>query len=232
MNSIEAQDAISSNLRFRIAELEVNHRKHVLAMACSLISLVDLRDCYTAGHSNRVAGMCRGICVTLGLGYDDTDRIVTAGLLHDIGKIGVPDHVLLKPGRLTDEEFEIIRKHPELGWISLRDIPDFDDIGMLLLHHHERIDGKGYPGGLRGNEIPMGSRIIAVADTFDALTSDRPYRRACPREEAFDEMHRCSGTQLDPDALHAFKVWINPGILHPAGWHGRARPRTSQHPTV
>jgi HD-GYP domain-containing protein (c-di-GMP phosphodiesterase class II) len=195
---------IAANYEVRIAELEEGHRKQVLSMACTLISLVDLRDSYTGGHSNRVAEYSRGTAVNLGLSYSETSTIVMAALLHDIGKIGVPDHVLLKQGRLTEEEFALIKKHPEFGWMALKNVPEFEDVSLLLLHHHERLDGGGYPGNLKGKQIPLGSRIIAVSDSFDALTTNRPYRMARGSDEAIQELYRCRGTQFDPDALDAF----------------------------
>ncbi len=178
---------IAANDAFRIADLEESQREQVLSMACTLVSLVDLRDSYTGGHSNRVAEYNRGIAVTLGLNYSDTNNIVIAGLLHDIGKIGVPDHVLLKEGRLTEEEFELIKKHPEFGWMALKNVKEFEEVSLMLLHHHERVDGR-----------------IAVSDTFDALTTNRPYRTARSWEQAFEELHRCCGTQFEPDVLEAF----------------------------
>jgi len=198
------QTTANSNYEFRIAELEEFHRKEVLSMACTLVSLVDLRDSYTGGHSNRVAEYSRGTEVTMGLSYTEMNIIVLAGLLHDIGKIGVPDHVLLKRGKLTDEEFELIKKHPELGWMALKQVAEFENVGLILLHHHERVDGGGYRGNLKGAQIPLGARIIAVSDSFDALTTNRPYRSARSWNDALEEMYRCSGTQFAPEVLDAF----------------------------
>jgi HD-GYP domain-containing protein (c-di-GMP phosphodiesterase class II) len=190
--------------QFRIAELEDSVRRQTLAMAVTLVSLIDLRDQYTGSHSSRVAAYCRQTAVRLGLPDEDVETIVFAASLHDIGKIGVPDSVLLKPGKLTDEEFQSIRKHPEYGWMALRNVDGFQEAALLVLHHHERLDGEGYPGGLRGSAIPYGSRIIAVADSFDALTTDRPYRSARARGIALAEIRRCSGTQFDPEIVEAF----------------------------
>jgi len=189
---------------FRIAELEDRAAQQTLAMATSLISLIDLRDRYTGGHSSRVAGYCRQITLHMDLGHEETEEIVLAAALHDIGKIGVPDAVLLKKGSLTDEEFEWIRVHPEFGWMAVRNVDGFQNASLLILHHHERWDGKGYPGNLRGSEIPLGSTIIAVADSFDALTTDRPYRAGRSSSEAVREICRCSSTQFNPDVVRAF----------------------------
>ena len=194
----------SEMLRYRIMEFEDRYRKQVLAMACTLVSLVDLRDAYTGGHSSRVAGYVRSTAVRLGFRDAEVDSVVMAALLHDIGKIGVPDHVLLKRGSLAPEEFDHIKKHPELGWMALKNIDDFKSISLIVLHHHERMDGGGYPGGLKGNEIPLGSRIIAVADSYDALTTDRPYRSARTRAQAIEELLSYEKSQFDSRVLAAF----------------------------
>jgi HD-GYP domain-containing protein (c-di-GMP phosphodiesterase class II) len=194
----------SQSLRYRFMEMEDRYRRQALAMACSLVSIVDLRDAFTGGHSSRVAEYVRAIGIRLGLPDAQLDNVVMAALLHDIGKVGVPDHVLLKRGRLTPEEFVQVQKHPELGWMALKNMEDFKPISLVVLHHHERMDGAGYPGGLKGNAIPLGSRIIAVADSYDALTRNRPYRTARTKEQAIDEMLRCVETQFDPRVLAAF----------------------------
>ena len=198
----------AASYAFRIASFEENQREQVISMACTLVSLLDLRDSYTGGHSNRVAEYNRGTAVTLGLSYSDTNNSVMAGLLHDIGKIGVPDHVLLKQGKLTDEEFELIKKHPEFGWMALKSVREFEEVSLMLLHHHERIDGGGYPGKLKGAQIPLGAKIIAVSDSYDALTTNRPYRTARSQGEALEELVRCRGTQFEPEVLDAFVKWI------------------------
>jgi HD-GYP domain len=195
-------DRIDSS--FRVAELEDRAAQQTLAMATSLISLVDLRDKYTGGHSSRVAGYCRQIALQMDLAHEQTEEIVLAAALHDIGKIGVPDSVLLKQGSLSEEEFEWIRKHPEFGWMAVRNVDGFQNASLMVLHHHERWDGNGYPGNLRGSEIPLGSSIIAVADSFDALTTNRPYRMGRTAEEAIREICRCVGTQFNPDPVRAF----------------------------
>jgi HD-GYP domain-containing protein (c-di-GMP phosphodiesterase class II) len=192
------------SIRYQMMEMEDRYRKQVLAMACTLVSVVDLRDSYTGGHSSRVAGFARTIGLHLGLPDSELDNVVMAALLHDIGKVGVPDHVLLKAGRLTEDEFAQIRKHPELGWMALKNIDEFKNVSMIVLHHHERMDGDGYPGRLRGEAIPLGSRIVAVADSYDALTTNRPYRPARSRQQAVDEMLSCVESQFDPRVLAAF----------------------------
>jgi HD-GYP domain-containing protein (c-di-GMP phosphodiesterase class II) len=198
---------------YRIAQLEERFQHQTLAMATSLVSLIDLRDRYTGGHSQRVANYVRGIAVQMCLPDDQAETIVFAASLHDIGKIGVPDHILLKPGKLTDEEFEWIRKHPEWGWMAVRNVDGFQEAALLILHHHERLDGNGYPSRLRGAEIPLGSRIITVADSYDALTTNRPYRTARTRHEAVTELYRCQDVQFDADVLKAFSASLERGTL-------------------
>jgi len=189
---------------YRIAELEDRAAQQTLAMATSLISLIDLRDRYTGGHSSRVAAYSRQIALEMNLAHEDTEDIVLAAALHDIGKIGVPDSVLLKQGSLLEEEFEWIRKHPEFGWIAVRNVDGFQTASLMVLHHHERWDGKGYPGNLVRTDIPFGATVIAVADSFDALTTDRPYRKGRSPEDAVREIARCAGTQFNPDVVKAF----------------------------
>ena len=204
MTSIQTQVEDAEIFKYRLKELEERYRKQALAMACTLVSLVDLRDSYTGGHSGRVASYTRTTAVRLGLNDSTIDEVVMAALMHDIGKIGVPDHVLLKPGKLTSEEFAQIKKHPELGWMALKNMNDFKSISLIVLHHHERFDGYGYPGGLKGSEVPLGSRIIAVADSFDAMTTDRPYRQAMSQFQAVEELDKCRDTQFDSRVLDAF----------------------------
>jgi HD-GYP domain-containing protein (c-di-GMP phosphodiesterase class II) len=196
--------AIVPSERFRVLDLEDKYRSLALAMASTLVSLVDLRDSYTGGHSTRVASYSRLIAAEMELPDFEIERITLAASLHDIGKIGVPDHILLKEGRLTDEEMEHMRRHSEFGWTVLRDCKGFEAASLMLLHHHERMDGKGYPGRLSGADIPIGARIIAVCDTYDALTTNRPYRRARAHEEAVKEIVRCSGSQHDSAIVDVF----------------------------
>src|SRR5262245_14940284 len=195
---------------FRVAELEDRAAQQTLAMATSLISLIDLRDSYTGGHSSRVAAYSRQIALHMNLAHEETEEVVLAAALHDIGKIGVPDSVLLKQGSLTNGEFEWIKKHPEFGWMAVRNVDGFQKASLMVLHHHERWSGGGYPGDLRGSQIPLGSRIIAVADSFDALTTNRPYRKGRSHAEALAEICRCSGTQFNPKVVNAFCESMGP----------------------
>jgi len=170
----------------------------------SLTSAVDAKDAYTCGHSERVAMVSKMLAQEVGLTEQEVDRIYMAGLLHDVGKIGVPESVLQKPGRLTVEEFEQMKRHPVIGAHILQDVKQIKDIIPGVLHHHERFDGKGYPGGLAGRDIPLMGRLICLADCFDAMTTTRTYRQAMPLEAALADIRRCAGTQFDPGLTESF----------------------------
>ncbi len=181
-------------------------QKMMLASITSLIAALEARDPYTRGHSEAVAGIASLLGEQMNADAEERDSLIIAGRLHDIGKIGVPDHILLKPGRLSDEEFAIIKKHPEIGASILGAIPSMKPLLPVILHHHERFDGKGYPFGLKGVEIMLWARMTAVADTYHALTSDRPYRQGMTHEQAMDIIEDIRGTQLCPDCVDALKM--------------------------
>ena len=168
-----------------------------------LSGALESRDLYTHGHSRRVTRHSYRIARQLGLPAADAARIRTAAALHDVGKIETPRDVLNKPGRLSDKEFATIKRHPVDGARMVEALDD-DELTAIVRHHHERLDGGGYPDGLVGGAIPLGARVIAVADTFDALTSNRPYRAGCRHKKALDILRAEAGTQLDPDAVAAF----------------------------
>lgn len=170
----------------------------------ALTSAIDAKDPYTRGHSERVAHLAAELAREIGLSEHDVERIRIAGLVHDIGKIGVPESVLRKPGRLTDDEFDLMKKHPEIGHHILRDIPLLDDVLPGVMHHHERWDGRGYPARLAGEDIPRMARIIGLADAFEAMSSNRTYRRALPRGKVLAEIAECAGSQFDPELADAF----------------------------
>ena len=170
----------------------------------ALSTALDSRDSDTDGHSHRVVVYTEAIGRRLGLPEWEISNLLNGALLHDVGKIGVPDAILRKPGRLTEDEWTIMRTHPDLGYRMLEHIGFLKDALPVVRHHHERYDGSGYPDGLSGEQVPLGARIFAVADTFDAMTSDRPYRRACSVELARAEIARCAGTQFDPQVVDAF----------------------------
>lgn len=173
-----------------------------------LISALEARDAYTRGHSEAVAKIVSGMVKMSGGSIKEVESATIGGKLHDIGKIGIRDSVLLKPGALTEEEFAIIKQHPQIGANILKKIPSLKDILPIVLTHHERIDGKGYPQGLKGDEIPLWGRITAVADTYHALVSDRPYRKGMPVERALEIIDKNQGTQLCVDCVDLFKKWL------------------------
>jgi putative two-component system response regulator len=179
-------------------------QKMMLAGITSLIAALEARDSYTKGHSEAVARIVARIGQQMNVDAEAIDSMIISGKLHDIGKIGVPDAILLKPDRLTEKEFSIIRKHPVIGASILGGIPSIQPLLPVILHHHERFDGKGYPDGLKGKKIMLWARIAAVADTYHALTSDRPYRRGMSHEEAMCIIEDVRGTQLCPDCVDAF----------------------------
>ena len=170
----------------------------------ALTSAIDAKDRYTAGHSNRVASFSVLLANRLGLGKADCDTIYLAGLLHDIGKIGVDDQVLNKPGKLTEQEYEQIKLHPQLGYDILKGVRQLDQVLPIVLHHHEAWDGSGYPHGLKEIETPRMARIVAVADAFDAMSSDRPYRKGVPEEKIDAILRTGTGSQWDPEVIEAF----------------------------
>jgi len=176
----------------------------MMGLLHSLTAAVDAKDAYTCGHSERVAMLGRTLARESGMPEAAAERYYMAGLLHDVGKIGVPEATLNKTGRLTPEEFDQLKKHPQIGVRILRDIRRIEDIIPGVLHHHERYDGKGYPYGLAGENIPIMGRIICLADCFDAMTSNRTYRKGMPLEVAISEIRRCSGTQFDPGLSEIF----------------------------
>jgi HD-GYP domain-containing protein (c-di-GMP phosphodiesterase class II) len=175
----------------------------------ALAAAIDAKDHYTCGHSQRVMEYALLGGDSLALPAEELEVLEYAGTLHDIGKIGVTDNILCKPGLLTDEEWVIIRQHPDIGYNILRNIPFLEKTKMLILHHHERYDGTGYPGGLKGEDIPIGARILAVADAFDTMTTDRSYRPALGIDSAFKELYACSGLQFCPVAVEVFVSGYN-----------------------
>jgi putative nucleotidyltransferase with HDIG domain len=170
----------------------------------ALATALDARDAETLGHSARVGAYTVAVARRMGLGEPDLTHIYRGALLHDVGKIGIPDAILRKPGKLTSEEWKEMRRHPEIGARMLRGIGFLEGAVPIVLCHQERWDGKGYPGRLKGEEIPLGARIFAVVDTLDAMTSDRPYRKALPYAAARAEIERFSGRQFDPRVVEIF----------------------------
>jgi response regulator RpfG family c-di-GMP phosphodiesterase len=177
----------------------------------ALAEAVDAKDAYTRGHSERVGVYATKVAREMGMARERIERVYIAGLLHDVGKIGVRDAVITKPDRLTDEEYEEIKAHPLIGARILEPISFLADVAPCVRHHHEWYDGsmRGYPDQLRGDQIPLGSRIILVSDTLEAMTSDRPYRKGMPLEAVLSELHKYSGSQFDPVCVDAMLRLLN-----------------------
>ena len=182
-------------------KLEGEFHKNIILI---LGKALDYYSPYTRGHSERVASISASIAEALGLPSKEIRKIYWAGILHDVGKIFVPQEIINKPDKLTDEEFELMKQHSVKSYELVKEIKGLEDIAKIVRHHHERWDGKGYPDGLKGEEAPLGARIIAVADAYDAMTSERPYRRALTPQEALEEIVKGSGTQFDPNIVNAF----------------------------
>lgn len=185
-------------------ELYRQQAEFVANVVAAFTSAIDAKDPYTCGHSDRVARIAVRLGKELGCDRETLHTIYMAGLLHDIGKIGISDAVLGKPGRLTDAEFEHIKLHPELGYKILADLKQLSDVLPAVLHHHEQFDGRGYPHGLSGDDIPWIARIMAVADSYDAMTSDRPYRQGMPHEKVDQIFRAGAGNQWDQRVVDAY----------------------------
>ncbi|MFC1981231.1 HD-GYP domain-containing protein [Chloroflexota bacterium] len=170
----------------------------------ALAAAIDAEDPYTRGHSQRVTEYSLLGANSLSFSKDDLENIEYAGILHDIGKIGIADTILTKPGALNPREMELVRRHPVIGANMLKEVAFLQKARRLVLRHHERYDGKGYPDGLKGEVIPIGARLLAVADAFDTMTTDRPYLTAVSIDYAISELRRFSGTQFCPTAVKAF----------------------------
>ncbi|MCE5270701.1 HD domain-containing protein [bacterium] len=179
----------------------------------SLANAIEARDIYTAGHTDRVSAYVQELAHQLGWDSQALEQAYIGTLLHDIGKIGIPDSILSKPDRLTDEEFDKMRQHVLIGVRIIKDIPQLEPASDFIRHHHERYDGRGYPDKLTGEDIPLAGRLVAVADSFDAMTSDRPYRKGMNLEQAIQELKRNSGTQFDPRVVELFLYLLESGAL-------------------
>jgi len=192
------------HLEQKVAEQTKKIRSSFLNAVTSLAYALEAKDAYTSGHSQRVAELSAAIAKELNLPQDKINNLKLAGLVHDIGKIGINESVLNKPGRLTDGEFEQVRRHPEIGEHILIPIVDTAEILESVRNHHERYDGRGYPDALSKEQIPLGARILAVSDAYEAMTSKRPYRGKMSHEDAREEIKRGRGTQFDPEIADAF----------------------------
>jgi len=200
----EQPAAGSRSAELRIKQMEQQVAALRSSLICAINQLLDLRDLNTGVHSTRLAEWALHVARDLGLPQDLFGDIETSALLHDIGKIGVPDSILNKPAKLTDSEYDVMKKHSEYGWAVLKQVPGMERASLIVLHHHEGFDGRGYPAGLQAAEIPIGSRIVSVIDAFDAMVSCRPYRQGLPLEEAERRLLQGAGTQFDPDVVRSF----------------------------
>jgi HD-GYP domain-containing protein (c-di-GMP phosphodiesterase class II) len=194
----------AAQLMLRVKELEARSARTRASVICAFNQMLDLKDLNTGCHSTRLAEW--GVRVARDLGADESclTDIEVAALLHDIGKVGIPDAILHKTQQLSEEEWTLMKKHPEYGWAVVRLLPDFERASLFVLHHHERWDGGGYPAGLKGSETPLPARIVSVIDAFDAMTSNRPYRKGLPFEEAIRRLVTSKHTQFDPEVVDCF----------------------------
>lgn len=202
----------------RYAELVSSYKSLMYQTVEALVSALEEKDAYTSGHARRITELSVAIGKEMGLEGEEMDTLRLASLLHDVGKIGVPLEVLNKPGKLTADELAVIRKHPEQGARILGNVAELRGVADAVLHHHEFWDGRGYPHGLAKEEIPTASRILAITDTYDAITSDRPYRAGNTHAFAVAEIQRCKGTQFDPKAVDALVRVFETGRIDLAQW--------------
>ena len=191
-------------LKQQVEEQSKKIRASFLNAITALAYALEAKDKYTIGHTQMVAEISVAIFKELGLPQADVDKIRLAGLFHDIGKIGVRESVLNKPAGLTEEEFHQLKRHCQVGEYILNPVVDDEEILKMVRHHHERYDGTGYPDGLSGEQIPLGARVLAVSDAYDAMTSERPYQTAMSAEAACAEIEHGKGTQFDPEVVDAF----------------------------
>ncbi|MBI2766057.1 MAG: HD-GYP domain-containing protein [Chloroflexi bacterium] len=205
-----------SNGELKLAHVEITQMSEKIREAYdgtleSLVAALDLRDHETRGHSGRVATHSLQLAKMLGIkDADELEMIYRGALMHDVGKIGIPDHILLKPGKLTEEEWVFMRRHSAMGYRILAQVPYLRPAAKVVLAHHERWDGGGYPRGLKADAIPLGARIFAISDSFDAIISDRPYRAGQSPDAALVEIQKYAGTQFDPMVVEAFEA-VYPG---------------------
>ncbi len=198
----------------RLKELEEKLQATHASIICALNQILDLKDLNTGFHSTRLAEWAVRVAQELGMDETALHDVEVAALLHDIGKVGIPDAILKKPGRLGEDEYALMKKHPEYGWAIVRLFPELERASLFILHHHEAFAGAGYPGGLKGNEIPLGARIVSVIDTFDAMVSSRVYRKGLPFDEAIRRLILATTTQLDPLVVQCFTRIVQGEFSH------------------
>src|SRR5438552_6575439 len=200
----DPSSAETNSLKLHIKELEEQHLAFRNSLICAFNQLLDLKDISTGVHSTRLAEWAIRVARKLNIPEEHLYQVEVAALLHDIGKIGVPDAILKKQGPLTPDERALINRHPEYSWSILRLFPGLEDASLYALHHHENVDGTGYPAGLKEAEIPVVSRIVSVIDAYDAMVSNRCYRKGLPHEEAVRRLLSGNFTQFDPGVVQAF----------------------------
>ena len=207
---VEDDEVLVANIAAQIAVVIENYRLNLdvertyLETITALAMAVEAKDPYSAGHSKRVGHYSRRIAQELRLGEETEKIIQEAGVLHDVGKIGIKDAILLKASTLTEEEVRVMRQHPVIGEAILKPVRSLGKISDVIRHHHECYDGSGYPFHLKGEAIPLMARVLTVADTYDAMVTDRPYRKRMSVEQAKAELQKCAGTQFDPQVVEAF----------------------------
>ena len=207
------------------------NRELFLGTVKALAAAIDGKDPYTRGHSERVSRVSMAIAQRLGLSDDECEKIRVSALLHDVGKIGIDDKVLKKPAALTDDEYEVMKQHPQKGYKILSQIPGIQEFLPGMYMHHEMINGQGYPQGLKGDEIPLMALIVSVADTFDAMTTDRPYQRAMKFEDAVERIKSLVGTRYDPRVVGAFAAACDEGQIRPGSVKLKKRPAVEPAPS-
>jgi HD-GYP domain-containing protein (c-di-GMP phosphodiesterase class II) len=198
----------------RLKQAAEENRELFLGSIRMLAAAIDEKDPYTRGHSDRVAKYSVMVGQQLGLSAEELDRLRISALLHDVGKIGVDDRVLKKPGALTAEEYQIMKQHPSKGANIMRPVAQLKEMLPGIELHHEHVDGKGYPYGLKGDEIPLMARIISVSDTLDAITTNRPYQSAREIDTALEVIRKAAGSKFDPNVVGALEAVVQSGKLH------------------
>lgn len=203
---------LRNDLEIRLEKKKQQVERVTLNAIMAIANMIEAKDAYTRGHSNRVAQCSVAIAKRLGMDEEEIKNINYMALLHDIGKIGVPDNILNKPFSLSEDEYAIMKNHPTKGYEILKNFSTIPHLHYGILYHHERYDGKGYPVGVKGDEIPYQARIIAIADTYDAMTSDRAYRKALPLDVVIEEFIENKGIQFDPQLVDVFLDMIKDGF--------------------